>query len=495
MMTLMGQMGQQQDFAKGIEMLRLAAEHADENAPQGAYVLGMLQVRELPQVSVPESLLPTNEEQARLNIEKAAYLGFAKAQLKMGSAYELCTLGCEFDPALSLHYNSLAARQAEPEAEMAISKWFLCGYENVFPKNEELAYVYAERAALGGLSTAEFAMGYFNEIGMHVPVNIDAARGWYEKAALQGNTDAEQRIVSLKGNIRLSKKDHEKVAINRIKSQYGSRMGGRPERLSSNAPPLPPLPDNGQFQRPPRSSSTAPYPTHDDPNESTGFPPRSSSTAPYPLDNGPPRGGYGGPQQGQRTSGSAFMLNPALQQGGPMGRGDQYPPGRPQPGGYGPRPGDMGYNGGRGTSSPAPRVDSRLGGGRGGPNDYVAPLNPRRTPQPSPGPSPRLDSFPQGGPGGPGRGGPPGPSGIGGRPSQRRGGPSGPSPGPQGGRGAGRGAAGRGGRGGAAGLPPPKDANGNGPKTFAEMGIPQAQKEGDCVSLILFISMSYRLLT
>ena len=37
-MTLMGQMGQQQDFAKGIAMLRAAAEHADENAPQGAYV-------------------------------------------------------------------------------------------------------------------------------------------------------------------------------------------------------------------------------------------------------------------------------------------------------------------------------------------------------------------------------------------------------------------------------------------------------------------------
>lgn len=37
-MTLMGQMGQQQDFAKGIAMLRVAAEQADENAPQGAYV-------------------------------------------------------------------------------------------------------------------------------------------------------------------------------------------------------------------------------------------------------------------------------------------------------------------------------------------------------------------------------------------------------------------------------------------------------------------------
>lgn len=29
----------------------------------------------------------------------------------MGTAYELCQLGCDFNPALSLHYNALAARQ------------------------------------------------------------------------------------------------------------------------------------------------------------------------------------------------------------------------------------------------------------------------------------------------------------------------------------------------------------------------------------------------
>jgi hypothetical protein len=38
MMTLMGQMGQPQDYAKGIHMLEIAAQDADENAPQGAYV-------------------------------------------------------------------------------------------------------------------------------------------------------------------------------------------------------------------------------------------------------------------------------------------------------------------------------------------------------------------------------------------------------------------------------------------------------------------------
>ena len=44
-MTIMGQMGQQQDFARGLQMLRIAAENADENAPQGAYVRKVLAVR------------------------------------------------------------------------------------------------------------------------------------------------------------------------------------------------------------------------------------------------------------------------------------------------------------------------------------------------------------------------------------------------------------------------------------------------------------------
>jgi len=102
----------------------------------------MLLARELPQVSVPEAFLPLDLNISRVNIEKAAYHGFAKAQVKMGASYELCQLGCDFNPALSLHYNALAARQGEPEAEMAISKWFLCGHEGVFEKNDELAFTY-----------------------------------------------------------------------------------------------------------------------------------------------------------------------------------------------------------------------------------------------------------------------------------------------------------------------------------------------------------------
>jgi hypothetical protein len=349
----------------------------------------MLQARELPQINIPEIYLPYSEKDARQNIERAAYLGFAKAQVKMGAAYELCTLGCEFSPALSLHYNALAARQGEAEAEMAISKWFLCGYEGVFQKNEELAYAYALRAANQGLPTAEFAMGYFNEIGMHVPVSIDKASEWYEKAAKNGNKDAQSRIEGISKQSTLSKKDHEAVAISKIKSQYGSRRGVRPDRFKSPPPPLPNIvetspseysqdsavtPQSSTQSLPSRLGTTTPYPLSDKPPL---VPPldRPATVAPYPLDSGPPNsrpppaGGFFAPDLRPSSFGvapvqrpsSAFQINPniyasepagppsgRLSGSGPPGRQDAFPPRRdsrqsqPQPNGRFPPGGNPG---------------------------------------------------------------------------------------------------------------------------------------------------------
>ncbi|KAH7394047.1 hypothetical protein DE146DRAFT_757523 [Phaeosphaeria sp. MPI-PUGE-AT-0046c] len=395
MMTLLGQHGQQQDFARGIQLIRQAAVNADENAPQGAYVLGMLQARELPQINVPEIYLPYDEKSARQNIEKAAYLGFAKAQLKMGSAYELCSLGCEFNPTLSLHYNALASRQGEAEADMAISKWFLCGHEAEFAKNEELAYQYAQRAAIAGLATAEFAMGYFNEIGMHIPVNIDKAVEWYEKAEKDGNKDASTRIESISKTHRtLSKKDHEKVAINMIKSKHGSMRGQRPARLQKpTAPTLSSISDNspsdyGSDASPitnapsrmgNRADTTTPYPVSDKPPMLGGHSPaapydRPSTVTPYPMDNGPPRFG---PQRPGMAGGfapelraasarptSAFNINPNV-----YPANDGYGRGGPRPG---PDPNSLPYR-------PHTSVDSMGRGGR-------VPSGGRGSPLPSNGP-------------------------------------------------------------------------------------------------------------
>lgn len=231
MMSLLGQHGETKDYSMGLDRIQTAADGADEDAPQGSYVYGMLVGRDLPDIALPDGLLSINIETAKMYIEKAAYLGFAKAQLKMGQAYELCQLNCDFNPSYSLHYYGLAAKQGLPDAALGVSRWFLFGYEGVFKKNEELAFGYAQEAAAAKLPTGEFAMGYYYEIGIHVNKSISEARRWYQLAADHGNKDAISRLESLNQDKSLSKQDHETTTLTRIKSQHGSQRGKRPERF------------------------------------------------------------------------------------------------------------------------------------------------------------------------------------------------------------------------------------------------------------------------
>ncbi|KAK7746024.1 hypothetical protein SLS53_002746 [Cytospora paraplurivora] len=289
MMALLGQHGQPQDFQQGLDWINRAADTADEDAPQGAYVFGMLIARDLPDIIVPEGMLPYKVDTARQYIEKAAYLGFAKAQLKMGQAYELCQLGCDFHPAYSLHYYGLASAQGQPEAALGVSRWFLFGYEGNFAKNEALAFKYAKQAADAQLPTGEFAMGYYHEIGIHVQKDLVEARRWYELAAAHGNTDAVGRLDSLSRDRTLSKQDHETTALTRIKSQHGSMKGKRPERLKR-------LKDQQHMAAVPEGPST--------PNDPSGRSPRIS---PHPSPRNGPAGNDGRPP--------AFGLNVNMDQG------------------------------------------------------------------------------------------------------------------------------------------------------------------------------------
>lgn len=415
----------------------------------------MLLARELPQVTVPDSYLPLDFNTARVNVEKAAFHGFAKAQVKMGTAYELCQLGCDFNPALSLHYNALAARQGEPEAEMAISKWFLCGHEGVFEKNDELAFTYAQRAAQSGFPTAEFALGYFYEVGLYVSVDIKEARAWYAKAAASGNKDATNRIDSISRSKTLSKKDHEKVAIARIKSRYGShrRVGNSqapvPESIEMPDPSRMSISDNN-------GSSAVPYPDKPASRARPGYQPGYPSADPRPS--------------------SAFGVNPNMRQnatgyGPPLqqtNRSASYGPGPigPQPPGRGQPPGPMSPSS---MSSPGtPRLDV----------GYSAPLDPpgpdrrppdrrlARSPAPphpqggrvkSPRPSPAASTHPprveskESASSTPKSSIPPS------IPGNQKPGAQQPS------------------------KPNPHGLPGKGPKTFEEMGVPAAKNDSDCV--------------
>ncbi|KAJ7803545.1 hypothetical protein B0H14DRAFT_3883937, partial [Mycena olivaceomarginata] len=68
-----------------------------------------------------------------------------------------------FKPLLSVQWYSLASQAGEAEADMALSKRFLCDAEGAFDKDESFVRTFAAKAAAKGLPSGEFAMGYYNE--------------------------------------------------------------------------------------------------------------------------------------------------------------------------------------------------------------------------------------------------------------------------------------------------------------------------------------------
>ena len=184
----MGQLGLPASPEVALPLLHRAATLASVDVPQPAYVYGLLLLSEFEHVTLSPALfnplIPPGSSpslEARKHIERAAYLGFAPAQYKLGHAYEFALAPFPYDPLLSVQYYSLASQQGEAEADMALSKWFLCGAEGCFEKDESLAFTFAEKAARKGLPSAEFAMGYYKEVGVGTDVDVEAAKSWYQK--------------------------------------------------------------------------------------------------------------------------------------------------------------------------------------------------------------------------------------------------------------------------------------------------------------------------
>lgn len=242
MAHLMGQLGLSPSPEAAIPLLQRAATIATVDVPQPAYVFGLLLLGEFSQASIPPHLFTplippgsTRDTEARRHLERAAFLNFAPAQYKLGHAYEFAQPPFPFDALLSVQYYSLASQQGEIEADMALSKWFLCGSEGAFDKDESLAYTFAEKAARKGLPSAEFAMGYYMEVGVGGPKDITAARKWYTRvskksdasrlpflmylfsrciqASQHGNTDATDRLSALSQPTpsALSRQEHDNL--------------------------------------------------------------------------------------------------------------------------------------------------------------------------------------------------------------------------------------------------------------------------------------------
>lgn len=245
MANLLGQLEIPVNHTIALVLLCDAADKADLDTPQPAYIYGMLLAGEFSHVSIPSHLLQPSEgatsleDDARRRIQRAAYLNFAPAQYKCGWLYEYAQLHCAFDPLLSVQYYSLASQGGETEADMALSKWFLCGAEGYFEKNERLAYTFADKAARKGLASAEFALGYYHEVGVGTERNVNIARKWYNKAAAKGNADAVERLQALQSPqaLGLSRQQHEAVMDDKLvrKRTMAKMLSDREGRTSTSS--------------------------------------------------------------------------------------------------------------------------------------------------------------------------------------------------------------------------------------------------------------------
>ncbi|KAJ7735575.1 hypothetical protein B0H14DRAFT_3898674, partial [Mycena olivaceomarginata] len=262
---LLGQLGLQPDPAAALPYLHQAAARATLQCPQPAYVFALILLGEFTTpVAAPllQPFLPpgqTREGYARQMLERAAALHFAPAQYKLGHAYEFAVPASAFpfDPLLSVQWYSLASQAGEAEADMALSKWFLCGAEGAFDKDESLARTFAAKAAAKGLPSGEFAMGYYNEVGIGGGLDLGEARAWYGKAAAHGNTDASERLRALAQSVpqALGRTEHDaltgdKLVRKRTQARMRSDQGGAGPGAYTDEPgayanphPEGPLPD------------------------------------------------------------------------------------------------------------------------------------------------------------------------------------------------------------------------------------------------------------
>ncbi|KAJ5402239.1 uncharacterized protein N7487_008135 [Penicillium crustosum] len=211
MINLKGLLGQARNPREGVSWLKRAADRADEENPHALHELALMY-----QNAGGNDIIVRDEQYASQLFHQAAELGYKFSQFKLGTAYEYGLMGCPIDNRTSIIWYTRAAAQGEHQSELALSGWYLTGSEGILSQNDTEAYLWARKAATAGLAKAEYAMGYFTEVGIGSAANLDDAKRWYWRAAAQGFPKARERLEDLKkGGSRMQKTRLSRSAVNK----------------------------------------------------------------------------------------------------------------------------------------------------------------------------------------------------------------------------------------------------------------------------------------
>ncbi|KWU44095.1 HCP-like protein, partial [Rhodotorula sp. JG-1b] len=188
---LNGEVGLAKRERDGVQWLTRAAELADQVDPpqaQSLHELALLHEKGI------DNVVFQDEDYAAELLARAAELQYAPSAYKLGECYEYGKMGCPQDAALSIHYYNIAAQQNHPAACFALTAWYLVGSPGILPQSDTEAYLWAKKAAELGLAKAQYACGYFTEVGIGTHKDQREALDWFRKAAAQGDKRAQDRL-------------------------------------------------------------------------------------------------------------------------------------------------------------------------------------------------------------------------------------------------------------------------------------------------------------
>ncbi|KAF2017423.1 hypothetical protein BU24DRAFT_407452 [Aaosphaeria arxii CBS 175.79] len=209
MILLKGLLGQQKNLGEAINMLKRAADRADEQNPHALHELALLYEAQ----TGNERIIRDESYSAQLFMQ-AAELGYKFSQFRLGQAFEYGLLGYPVDARSSIGWYTRAAAQEEHQSELALSGWYLTGSQGILEQSDTEAYLWARRAACAEppLSKALFAMGYFTEVGIGCPRSLEEAKRWYGRAASYKFPKAQERLEELKRGGAKAQKGRERLS-------------------------------------------------------------------------------------------------------------------------------------------------------------------------------------------------------------------------------------------------------------------------------------------
>lgn len=190
---LNGELGLKKNAKEGVKWLKRSAETATPEFPHALHELALLHERGI------DNVLFVDPEYSCELLAQAGEMGYAPSAYKLGVNYEYGRMGCPQDGGLSIHMYNIAAQQNHKEACFALTAWYLVGAPGILPQSDTEAYLWAKKAAEQQLAKAEYAVGYFTEMGIGTVKDIAEAKAWYKRAADHGDKRASQRVAALQG--------------------------------------------------------------------------------------------------------------------------------------------------------------------------------------------------------------------------------------------------------------------------------------------------------